>query len=980
MRRKRKLVALYMAVILAVMNAAGMTNVSAAAYTGTDGYSYFKSCVEITNANFKTYCYNVTSGNTPANIPAVTARGYEGTDVGLTLEKSSRYYTAANGLTVFIPFTVEEEGTYDIQYYHNKVANYGCSVTNLYLDQLGDQNPTAVKTFNSITENTGWISLGEHPLTAGTHVVGAGADVKTSTSASSGGRLYSDCIKIKRTDVDPNQVKPTATAAITSSVTMQGRPITMNYTYIHADLPEGDSVISWYYSDAADMAEPALIEGENGESFTPGADMVGKYICAAVTPYAVKSDGSGQLAGDIAYSEAVGPVEAYADTPPVVSDVTFTNGISTSNDFFHEVGWTFVAQYTYSDQENDPDESVYTIYSADSAGADSWTAADSGTCEDGKVFYTPPDALLGKYIKLGITPKSGDITGQEVIASGGDGETVYGPLAQTKEKTVVMPGDSGFIETSGSSAWKDAGFDGILLNRPAYKMRANSATVNPSSNYVEYKPELTKSGFYNVYAGVVNATENFRIKDALSADYRWIDVSVSGTARLRSLGTFAFNAGEDNSLKLERNSTGSNATYVDAAIFEYIGPAATIKTAFAGIDTGDEEQVVLTGGKSVIPGEQVTLEAYVREGSSYQFSHWQDETGAVVSATPVFTVTAAENKTYTAVYQKAGTFSITVENGGSGIDGLNASAEKVNGITYGERVELAASIDPGVTGYIFDCWEINRKPVSSDANYSLTVTGDITVTAQFKPVDGTSYTVLFKDISGAVLQRQTVAPGQPASAPSVNPSKPGRIFTGWDKDFSNITSDLTVTARYEKDASSLYTVTANGAVIGKYPFDTRVSVTAETEKEGQPFYCWQRADGKIMSYQPVYEFFVSGDISLTAVYGKGQQKPAVSTDPNVIIHTAAQKMSFVSQITLPQNDTLIECGTLICRQDIDFTLTTQGVTKVTARTLTATNQFMASLTGVAPGSTRYARGYLIYKNASGNVITIYSDIVSGRMD
>jgi surface protein len=58
-----------------------------------------------------------------------------------------------------------------------------------------------------------------------------------------------------------------------------------------------------------------------------------------------------------------------------------------------------------------------------------------------------------------------------------------------------------------------------------------------------------------------------------------------------------------------------------------------------------------------------------------------------------------------------------------------------------------------------------------------------------------TYTVTFKDWDGSVLKTQSVESGSAATAPS-NPSREGYDFTGWDKTFSNITSDLTVTAQY----------------------------------------------------------------------------------------------------------------------------------------------------------------------------------------
>jgi uncharacterized repeat protein (TIGR02543 family) len=45
------------------------------------------------------------------------------------------------------------------------------------------------------------------------------------------------------------------------------------------------------------------------------------------------------------------------------------------------------------------------------------------------------------------------------------------------------------------------------------------------------------------------------------------------------------------------------------------------------------------------------------------------------------------------------------------------------------------------------------------------------------------------------VSRQTVEHGKGASAPDV-PARTGYTFTGWDKTFTNVTEDLTVTAQY----------------------------------------------------------------------------------------------------------------------------------------------------------------------------------------
>ena len=136
------------------------------------------------------------------------------------------------------------------------------------------------------------------------------------------------------------------------------------------------------------------------------------------------------------------------------------------------------------------------------------------------------------------------------------------------------------------------------------------------------------------------------------------------------------------------------------------------------------------------------------------------------------------NLVYTVTYELVAkpTYTVTFKDW----DGTTLKTQTVE-----EGSSATAPSNPTRTGYKFTGW---------DASFN-NVTSDLTVTAQYAEVQ--YYTVTFKDWDGTTLKTQTVEEGSSATAPS-NPSRDGYAFTGWDKDFSNITNDLIVTAEYSK--------------------------------------------------------------------------------------------------------------------------------------------------------------------------------------
>ena len=111
-----------------------------------------------------------------------------------------------------------------------------------------------------------------------------------------------------------------------------------------------------------------------------------------------------------------------------------------------------------------------------------------------------------------------------------------------------------------------------------------------------------------------------------------------------------------------------------------------------------------------------------------------------------------------------------------------------------------------------------------------------------------TYTVTFKDWNGTVLKTQEVQHGGDAEAPA-DPTRTGYTFTGWDKAFTNIMADLVVTAQYEINT---YTVTFkdwDGTVLKtqEVQYGGDAEAPADPTRTGYTFTGWDKAFTNIMA-------------------------------------------------------------------------------------------------------------------------------------
>lgn len=195
-------------------------------------------------------------------------------------------------------------------------------------------------------------------------------------------------------------------------------------------------------------------------------------------------------------------------------------------------------------------------------------------------------------------------------------------------------------------------------------------------------------------------------------------------------------------------------------------------------------QIIVQGGNATAPGDP-SRNGYIFKGWDRSLINIQEDT----TIKALYTAEASD------AFSSSGS-------SGSGSDEYTVSFVDYDGVTLKtQKVKAGESAsapsDPSRSGYIFRGWNNSYRNIKKDT----------TCTAVYEKTDASSgagnegiFLVTFKDYNGVVLDSQSVNYGKAANAPE-NPVRAGYIFKGWDKAFSYVTSDITVTAVYESDNS-----------------------------------------------------------------------------------------------------------------------------------------------------------------------------------
>ena len=228
------------------------------------------------------------------------------------------------------------------------------------------------------------------------------------------------------------------------------------------------------------------------------------------------------------------------------------------------------------------------------------------------------------------------------------------------------------------------------------------------------------------------------------------------------------------------------------------------------------------------------------------------------------------------------------------VDGLTGETIDTQTVVAGE--DAVAPEAPVHEGYSFVEWDTDFTNVQSD----------LTVTAVYAINE---YTVTFVDgLTGETIDTQTVEHGADAVEPAV-PEHVGYHFVGWDVDFTNVTSDLTVTALYEINTYNVHIRTTScgtaspiGDIVVEHGDDLTINMTPDANH-----YVWYVAiNGEIVAVRPGNVITINDiteDLDIYIVFNTDAPEvtpptpaPAPSTPPKTgaISMTAIAIMAIVS--------------------------------------------------------------------------------------
>ena len=305
------------------------------------------------------------------------------------------------------------------------------------------------------------------------------------------------------------------------------------------------------------------------------------------------------------------------------------------------------------------------------------------------------------------------------------------------------------------------------------------------------------------------------------------------------------------------NVTGNRTLVANFSINSY-----TITASANPVNGG-----TVSGAGSYNYGASCTLTATAASG--YTFTNWT-ENGSVVSSNANYTFTVEGNRNLVANFT-AITYTITVSANPS-YSGTTSGGGTYN---HGQSCTVIAT---SADGYTFVNWTENGGVVSTDANYSFTVTSNRSLVANFEELAPDTYNINVSpnpNIGGTVTGGGNYDAGQQCTVTAT--ANTGYTFINWTEDGDEVTTEASYTFIVAGNRNLVANFTLNGYTInvtadpseggtlsgeGSYNYGELCTITA-TANENYEFINWTKDEVEI-STEPSYTFSVSESTTYVA--------------------------------------------------------------------------------------------------------------------
>lgn len=292
-----------------------------------------------------------------------------------------------------------------------------------------------------------------------------------------------------------------------------------------------------------------------------------------------------------------------------------------------------------------------------------------------------------------------------------------------------------------------------------------------------------------------------------------------------------------------------------------------LKAAYSNVSGGEdtEDETTVTSSEAIQTAEPIetTSTGLVTDEPNHEITLPNNNTTAAATTQPQTTTTTAKPAETTSgndgdieetpePTDPSTTHTVTI---------IIGDDEIVQEVEHGGSADMPA--DPEISGKTFVGW---------DKDYS-NITEDTVITAIFKD-SGSTGTDVYHNVTIVIADRETtiqVKDGEAAPLP-ITVNIEGYTFKGWDKDYSSIHSDITITAILEPNSTvkTQYTVTF---MVGGIPYLTLVEaggnaiapITPTVDAEGNEFIGWDKSLLNINSDITITAMFASPEYTVTFV-------------------------------------------------------------------------------------------------------------------